>query len=422
MIRRTQSRNFVGSAWSRALLLVLLIALAFPLSALADDAAVVRDPPGTGMTTTEPFTADTTTAPADTPTTTTPADPTTTTTPADATTTTPADTATTTTDPGATTDPAGTPTDATAPAAPPAEEQPVAPVAPPSSSTPAPATPPPATAPPATPPPATSPPPASTTPPATPATPPAPGVGVEVPGVGGIEITLPIAPVAAPAPVEVTPILGAPAAPVLRPPVTVIVPTAVPPAPPASPASPDRTATSSAAPSSTTTGRDALIPGPVAPPVLDATAITRKALDALAVRPATTPFADGQDASVILSRHATGLGAGPVVGDEHTTSARQSHVNVIAPPAPSVPSPFLEKILPAGGIGFGGSSLLAVLAGYVLPGGGTMPGSTLFLFLMQLGLLALVAVAPRNRGFERVVALGLLRARAGHEMAVRRPG
>jgi hypothetical protein len=419
MIRRTQSRNFVGSAWSRALLLVLLIALAFPLSALADDAAVVRDPPGTGMTTTEPFTADTTTAPADTPTTTTPADPTTTTTPADATTTTPADTATTTTDPGATTDPAGTPTDATAPAAPPAEEQPVAPVAPPSSSTPSPATPPPATAPPATPPPATSPPPASTTPPATP---PAPGVGVEVPGVGGIEITLPIAPVAAPAPVEVTPILGAPAAPVLRPPVTVIVPTAVPPAPPASPASPDRTATSSAAPSSTTTGRDALIPGPVAPPVLDGTAITRKALDALAVRPATTPFADGQDASVILSRHATGLGAGPVVGDEHTTSARQSHVNVIAPPAPSVPSPFLEKILPAGGIGFGGSSLLAVLAGYVLPGGGTMPGSTLFLFLMQLGLLALVAVAPRNRGFERVVALGLLRARAGHEMAVRRPG
>jgi hypothetical protein len=385
------------------MLLVLLVALGFPLSALADDATVVTDPPGTGMTTTEPFTADTTTtAPADT-TTTAPAG-TTTTAPADTTTTAPADTTTTApADPGATTT-TDTGTTATAPAAPPDEEQPATPAAPPSSSTPTPTT---------------TPPPASTTTPAPPATSPAPVIGVDVPGVGGIEIALPVAPVAAPAPVEVTPILGAPAAPVQRPPVTVIVPTAVPLAPPASP---DRAAMPSAAASSSVTDRNAVIPGPVAPPVPDAAAITQKALAALAVSPTTTPFADGQDASVMLSRHATGIGAGPVVGDEHGTSAPQSHINVIAPPAPSASSPFVEKILPAGGVGFGGSSLLAVLASYVLPGGGTMPGSTLFLFLMQLGLLALVAVAPRSRGFERVVALGLLRARPGHEMAVRRPG
>jgi hypothetical protein len=398
---------------------VLLVALAFPLSALADDATAVTDPPATAVTT-DPLTT-TTTTPADTTTTAPPAD-------ASAPATDPAapPAGPVATDPATATPP---PADASAPAAPPAEEQPATPAAPPSSSAP-PATPPVATAPPATPPVATpppaTPPPAATAPPEAPATPPAPATGVEVPGVGGIVVTLPSDPAAPPAPIEVTPVLGAPADPIVRVPVTVIVPIATPPAPPATPPAPvltGRTTAPIATGGPSTDGPDALIPGPVTPPAAsDATAITRAALHALAAPPAAMPFGDAQDAATVLSRQAAGLATGPVVGEDHDPAAAP-RVSVVTPPAPASGSnPFLAKITPAGGGGFGGSSLLAVLAGYVLPGGGTMPGSTLFLFLMQLGLLALVAFAPARRGFERVVAIGLLAGRPGHQMAVRRPG
>ncbi len=68
-----------------------------------------------------------------------------------------------------------------------------------------------------------------------------------------------------------------------------------------------------------------------------------------------------------------------------------------------------------------GSSLLAVLASYALPGGSGPPASTLVLFIV-IGLILLVAAAPRPGLSERVVASGLLGASSGHRLAVRRPG
>jgi hypothetical protein len=57
----------------------------------------------------------------------------------------------------------------------------------------------------------------------------------------------------------------------------------------------------------------------------------------------------------------------------------------------------------------------------VLPGGGSLPASTLFLFVQLAVILAAVA-APRPGVHERLVAMGLLGARAGHRLAVARPG
>ena len=68
-----------------------------------------------------------------------------------------------------------------------------------------------------------------------------------------------------------------------------------------------------------------------------------------------------------------------------------------------------------------GSSLLAVLAGYVLPGSGAPPASTIMM-LVLLGLVLAAIYAPRPQGSERLYLSGLLGPRAGHGMAVRRPG
>jgi hypothetical protein len=68
-----------------------------------------------------------------------------------------------------------------------------------------------------------------------------------------------------------------------------------------------------------------------------------------------------------------------------------------------------------------GSSLLEVLAGYVLPGS-SGPPATSILFLVLLGTLLAAIVAPRPRASERIALLGLLGPRSGHGLAVRRPG
>jgi hypothetical protein len=168
-----------------------------------------------------------------------------------------------------------------------------------------------------------------------------------------------------------------------------------------------------------TTGSDSGLVPPVVPARADRPATP-------AHRAPVAPAADASPAThLVLQGDASPFRpyAAPAASGARSIAHAAAPVPVIfhhAPPSPA--NPFLAKITPAGGGGFGGSSLLAVLAGYVLPGGGTMPGSTLFLFLMQLGLLALVAFAPARRGFERVVAIGLLAGRPGHQMAVRRPG
>jgi hypothetical protein len=68
-----------------------------------------------------------------------------------------------------------------------------------------------------------------------------------------------------------------------------------------------------------------------------------------------------------------------------------------------------------------GSSLLAVLAGYVLPGGGGAPASTIVL-LIVLGLILGVTYGAFPQMTERLAAGRLLGASAGHGLAVRRPG
>jgi hypothetical protein len=68
-----------------------------------------------------------------------------------------------------------------------------------------------------------------------------------------------------------------------------------------------------------------------------------------------------------------------------------------------------------------GSSLLAALAAYVLPGSGSLPGTQLLL-LMQLAVLLGLLVAPRPGLRERVLAAARLGPHAGHRTVLPRPG
>ena len=85
-------------------------------------------------------------------------------------------------------------------------------------------------------------------------------------------------------------------------------------------------------------------------------------------------------------------------------------------------SPFQVHLEAQGGPAPVGSSLLAVLASYVLPGGGSLPiQSTLFLFVQLAVILAFaLRPAPGLRGAPRPV--GPAAPPAGHRLAVRRPG
>ena len=82
---------------------------------------------------------------------------------------------------------------------------------------------------------------------------------------------------------------------------------------------------------------------------------------------------------------------------------------------------FAETIgAPIGAIA-SGSSLLAVLAGYVLPGVAGPPATSIIMFIL-VGLIVGLARAPRPQLSERLHLGGLLGARSGHGLAVCRPG
>ena len=122
-------------------------------------------------------------------------------------------------------------------------------------------------------------------------------------------------------------------------------------------------------------------------------------------------------------------------GFSNPISLERPDQSVIAPPTPRDESradfgqaaergtnPFQVHLEAQGGPAPVGSSLLAVLASYVLPGGGSLPiQSTLFLFV-QLAVILAFALAPRPGSGERLVLWGLLRSQPGHRLAVRRPG
>jgi hypothetical protein len=73
-----------------------------------------------------------------------------------------------------------------------------------------------------------------------------------------------------------------------------------------------------------------------------------------------------------------------------------------------------------GGPAPAGSSLLAVLASYVIPGSG-LPSTTLLLFV-QLAVILAAFYAPRSGIGERLVALGRLGPRHGYRTVLARPG
>ena len=73
-----------------------------------------------------------------------------------------------------------------------------------------------------------------------------------------------------------------------------------------------------------------------------------------------------------------------------------------------------------GGPAPAGSSLLAVLASYVLPGSG-IPATTLLLFV-QLAVILAACLAPRSGIGERIHAPGLFGPRHGYRTVLARPG
>ena len=85
------------------------------------------------------------------------------------------------------------------------------------------------------------------------------------------------------------------------------------------------------------------------------------------------------------------------------------------------PSLFAQTAVAAVGGIQSGSSLLAVLAGYVLPGVAGPPATSIIMFIL-VGLIVGIARAPRPQLSERLHLGGLLGARSGHGLAVCRPG
>jgi hypothetical protein len=82
-------------------------------------------------------------------------------------------------------------------------------------------------------------------------------------------------------------------------------------------------------------------------------------------------------------------------------------------------NPFDTIAAPAGAAS-AGSSLLAVLASYVIPGSG-LPSTTLLLFI-QLAVILAAFYAPRSGIGERIHALGRLGPRLGYRTVLARPG
>lgn len=103
----------------------------------------------------------------------------------------------------------------------------------------------------------------------------------------------------------------------------------------------------------------------------------------------------------------------------------------ITAPRPAAPVSFTHEVQPPQNMTVelvapqsaapGGSSLLAVLASYILPGSGPVPPSALMM-LVLLGLILAAVYAPRPGLSERIRLSGLLGPRTGHGLAVPRPG
>lgn len=173
-------------------------------------------------------------------------------------------------------------------------------------------------------------------------------------------------------------------------------------------------------------------------------AIAATTWDAAATPPQTVTLPDGPEAQVAPAVAATQPdpapaaqrpeAPGPPAARDHsdfTFDASGQTVQRITAPQQQNPVAFTHEVKPPDNMTVellapqnaapAGSSLLAVLASYILPGSGPAPPSTLMM-LVLLGLVLAAVFAPRLAGSERIWLSGLLAPSLGHGLAVRRPG
>jgi hypothetical protein len=107
------------------------------------------------------------------------------------------------------------------------------------------------------------------------------------------------------------------------------------------------------------------------------------------------------------------------------STAPTRRTDLAGPPGPEAQAPgdnpFSEAWDAVGGPMPAGSSLLAVLASYVIPGGGALPTTTL-LFFVQLAVILAACCAPRLGRGELALALARLGPRSGYRTVLARPG
>ncbi len=137
-------------------------------------------------------------------------------------------------------------------------------------------------------------------------------------------------------------------------------------------------------------------------------------------------------APTMLAAAAEPAPAGPEPDNQFTPASLTPEA--AAPPAPvgaplrgapgadqrQGPNPF-QALAEAAGPLPGGASLLSALAAYVIPGGGSLPGTPLLL-MVQLAVILALLVAPRPGLRERVLAAARLGPHAGHRTILPRPG
>lgn len=190
------------------------------------------------------------------------------------------------------------------------------------------------------------------------------------------------------------------------------------PAPPSSSSSRAATAADrmlAAAPEPPAAAPDTPVSAPTAPPDDPASSsapapATRASADAAAARALPPPRSDLVEALGGVQRMrvgaiAPGDAGGPGPAGTTATDSGDNPFDTLA--APGGPAP-------------AGSSLLAVLASYVIPGGG-LPITTLFIFV-QLAVILAAFYAPRSGIGERIHALGRLGPRHGYRTVLARPG
>ena len=252
--------------------------------------------------------------------------------------------------------------------------------------------------------PATAPPPSSEAPEPVPA----PAPEAEVPVVP--EILVPVLePVLAPTLPELVPVIGAPGDTGARPIVAVVtpVPDALPaPRAPASPGGPLAAVAPIVADAPPAPGLAGALGAPTAP----AAGPDAARSDDGVLRPPV------REAAQVFGEQPAGAFAAPVADEPPVAPISSLAPDRAAPD----PTSFTVQVTAPEGSAPQGSSLLEVLAGYVMPGSG--PPASSIIFLVLLGTLLAAIYAPRPQVSERIHLLGLLGPRSGHGMAVRRPG